>query len=157
MAPVTETRSELIALWRDQLLAALARGEHDILCSDLDFRDWPWNEAAVVDALTAWAGPGRRLVLLAEHYDEVQRRHPRFVQWRRSFGHVLEAWSPIELEPDDMPGLLLAGRSVVELLDRASWRARLSHDTPDVSRCRHQLDALLQRSQPAFAATTLGL
>jgi len=153
----TTTRSEYIALLREHLLAMLAQGARELHCADLDFADWPWNEAPVIEALTAWARPHHRLVLLAHGYDEVHRRHPRFVQWRRTWGHLVHAWSPLELTPADHPSLLLGGTQMVEVLDRASWRARLNVEPSDVARAKQALDALLQRSEPAFAATTLGL
>jgi 50S ribosomal protein L16 3-hydroxylase len=39
----------------------------------------------------AWARGGRRLLLLAARYDELRRRHHRFVQWRRTWDHLIEA------------------------------------------------------------------
>ncbi len=157
MAATISTRSEFVDAVRRQLHRALSEGEREITCVDLDFAEWPFNEPPLLDALTQWAQPHRKLVLLAQHYDEVRRRHPRFVQWRATWGHVVEAWSPSESDAADLPGLLLAGRHTLQLLDRLHWRAIETDDAADALRCREQLDVILQRSTPAFAATTLGL
>jgi hypothetical protein len=153
----TETRSEFIDLLRETLMQALKSGAREIVLADVDFRDWPLNEPAVVDALTLWTRPHHRLHLLALHFDDVAQRHPRFVQWRRTYDHLVQAAAPKNLPESDFPAMLLTPQAVVEVLDRPSWRARASTDPLDLERCRHQLDALLQRSVPAFAATTLGL
>lgn len=154
---VTTTRSGYLDLLREQLHAALEAGVVELVCADVDFADWPWNEPSLLEALTRWAAPHRRLVLLAHTYDTVHRRHPRFVQWRRTWGHVVHAWTRPDLEPGDHPTCVWSPQRVVEALDRPSWRARASDDPADVQRWRHLLDAHLQRSEPAFAATTLGL
>ena len=52
--------------------AAPAQFSQLIFC-DPDFADWPLGERAVADALQAWALRGHgQLLLLANHYDEVQ-------------------------------------------------------------------------------------
>jgi hypothetical protein len=154
--PIT-TRGEWVAALRDSLQRLLTDGVQTLCWCDADFADWPLNEPALMDALTRWARPHHRLVLLAQHYDEVQRRHPRFVQWRRTWGHLIDARSPTELLASDHPSLLLAGRHTVELLDREHWRGQVSDEPADALRCRQLLDVILQRSQPAFPVTTLGL
>ncbi|MED5621251.1 hypothetical protein [Ideonella sp. BN130291] len=151
------TRGEWIAALRDNLQQALAEGVPLLRWSDVDFADWPLNEPALIEALTRWTRPHHRLVLLAQHYGELQRRHPRFVQWRRTWGHLVEPRSPTELLASDHPSLLLAGRRTVELVDRDHWRGQVSDEPADAQRCREALDVILQRSEPAFAATTLGL
>jgi hypothetical protein len=153
----TETRSEFVDLLRETLMQALKSGAREIVLADVDFRDWPLNEPAVVDALTLWTRPHHRLQLLALRFDDVAQRHPRFVQWRRTYDHLVQAAAPQNLPESDFPAMLLTPQAVVEVLDRSSWRARASTEPLDLERCRHQLDALLQRSVPAFSATTLGL
>jgi len=76
----------------------------------------------------------------------------------RLWAHAIQAFSPAE---DDVPGLpsvvLAEDLAVVQLFDRQRWRGRISSETSDLRACADRLDALLQRSSPAFAATTLGL
>ena len=153
----TETRSEFIDLLRDTLMQALKSGATEIVLADVDFRDWPLNEPAMVEALTLWTRPHHRLRLLGLRFDDMGQRHPRFVQWRRTYDHLVQAATPQDVPENDFPAMLLTPHAVVEVLDRPSWRALASTDALDLERCRHQLDALLQRSVPAFAATTLGL
>lgn len=150
-------RSEVIAAWRTLLLQSLQEGVRELWCADVDFADWPLNEPALVEALVQWARPHRRLHLLAQHYDEMPRRHPRFVRWRRDFSHVVEAWCAEDLEPGRHPCLLVAAPRSIELLERGHWRAKVSEEAADAQRARERLDAILQRSAPGFAATTLGL
>src|SRR5437762_3131748 len=95
------TRGEFIEALRGALLQALHDNVRELYWSDVDFVDWPLNEPALIDALTRWARPHHRLLLLAQHYDEIQRRHPRFVQWRRTWSHVVDARSPTELQAAD--------------------------------------------------------
>lgn len=150
-------RGEVVAAWRKLVMEALEQGVRELWWSDVDFVDWPLNEPLLVDALAQWARPHRRLHLVAQHYDEMPRRHPRFVRWRRDFGHVVDAWCAEDVDPSQHPCLLVAGDSSIELLDHGHWRAKTSEDPADAQRARERLDAILQRSAPGFAATTLGL
>ncbi|MEW6704241.1 MAG: hypothetical protein AB1430_05275 [Pseudomonadota bacterium] len=150
-------RSEVVQAWRTLLQRALAEGTRELWCSDVDFADWPLNEPALVEALVRWAKPHHRLHLLAQHYDEMPRRHPRFVRWRRDWGHLVQAWCVEDLDASQQPCLLIAGDRSIELLDREHWRAVASEEAADAQRARERLDAILQRSAPGFAATTLGL
>ena len=105
----------------------------------------------------ACLAPHHRLHLFAQHYDEVARRHPRFVRWRRDFDHVVQAWCVTEPDAAVHPGLCIAGDRSLELLDRDHWRAKRSDEPGDARRGRERLDAILQRSTPGFSGTTLGL
>jgi hypothetical protein len=142
---------------RTLLRQALSEGVRELWWSDVDFAEWPLNEPALIEALTQWARPHHRLHLFAQHYDEVARRHPRFVRWRRDFDHVVQAWRATEPDAAAHPGLCIAGDRLLELLDRDHWRAKRSDEPGDARRGREQLDAILQRSTPGFPGTTLGL
>jgi len=112
----------------------------------------------VVDSLSRWALPHRRLTVLAQHYDEVTRRHPRWVAWRRQWAHVVTCRALEAAEPGQVPGLLLApGLVTVRLLDPAHHRASVSTRRDDALRAGEHLDALLQQSSEAFPASVLGL
>jgi hypothetical protein len=57
-----------------------------------------------------------------------------------------------------LPCLLLADRTLlVQLLDKTHWRGWASNEPASLRAWQERTDALLQRSAPAFAATTLGL
>ena len=58
---------------RDAMACAARQGWHEIIVSDATFSDWPLRERAVVESLHAWARSGRRFVMLATRFDEVQR------------------------------------------------------------------------------------
>lgn len=130
---------------------------------DASFADWPLSDAGLLAALTVWAQPGRQLHLLALQYDEVQRRHPRFVRWRRDYAHCITARAvEPELRLEAAPEALLLGIGpqgalCLRLFDRHLWRGELSLQAGDRQRALEWFDALAQRSIEAFAPTTLGL
>jgi hypothetical protein len=156
-----DTRADFQQAIRDAVSRAEREGWPSIALVDTDFADWPLNEPALIDALTRWALPHRRLTLVALDFDEVRRRHPRFVEWRRLWSHVVDARSPDEdAGLTELPTLLLSGGKTpfgVIVTDRVHWRGRVSHEAGDAHFYRDRLDALLQRSAPSFASTQLGL
>jgi len=130
----------------------------EIRLCDRDFADWPLGERAVVDALTRWAGPRRQLVLVAATFDEFARRHARWIEWRRTWSHVVECRVNEELDADQFPCACLVPRLVsVRLVDVDQHRGIASREASDEQACREAIDALLQRSVPAFPTTALGL
>ena len=76
---------------RDAFATAACEGWAEILISDANFHDWPLGERAVVESLQAWAKGGRRFTMLAVSYDDVIRRHARFVGWRGTWDHIMTA------------------------------------------------------------------
>ncbi len=141
------------------LHSAADRGARQITLADPDFAEWPLGDAGVLQVLTGWLRrPGRRLVLLAAGYDQVPRRHPRFVSWRRDWSHAIEPRQPdADLAPE-VPTLLLDDTGVlVHLMDALQWRGQATVDTRAALLWRERLDGLLQRSEPAFPVQTLGL
>lgn len=141
------------------LLCALPEVKpREVLVVDADFSPWPLGDVEVVDALTRWVRlPGRRLRLLGGRYDVVERDQPRFAMWRKSFAHALDCLTPSEIEPDDIPSLLLFDSVGVELIDREHWRGRVSDERRWLVEQRERTDALLQRSETAWPVTMLGL
>ena len=106
-------------------------------------------------------GPSREAVDhgdLAQHYDEIVRKHPRWVNWRRQWSHVVECRALEEAEPGGIPSMFLApGVVTVRLFDAENYRASVSSEVADAVRAKETLDAVLQRSAEAFPASTLGL
>jgi len=130
----------------------------EILLCDPDFADWPLGERGVVDELTRWAGPRRRLVLVAGSFDAFERRHARWVEWRRMFSHLVECRMNDEIETAQIPTVcLVPGVISVRLQDPVRHRGMASHEASDEQACREAIDAVSQRSLPAYPATTLGL
>lgn len=151
---------------RAEFQAALAGAFADIsaapcrelwLC-DEDFADWPLGRVDTIEHLTRWAAASRRLVLLARTFDEVARRHPRWVRWRRDWSHIVQCRSNTELAVGEFPCVFLGVDAVaLRLSDRLHWRGRLSHGAAERLQCKEILDAVSQRSEDAFPATTTGL
>ena len=138
---------------------AVAQGARRIVCCDRDFAQWAWDDAATLDTLGAWLRlPQRRLVLLAQRYEEVPSRWPRFNAWRRDRGHAISGWQPAADSALTLPSLLVADTAVsVYLIDAVHWRGRAQSDERSARRWCEQIDAILQRSEPAFSVGTLGL
>jgi hypothetical protein len=125
---------------------------------DPDFADWPLSDARVLEDLTRWAKSHRKLTMVARSYDMVVRKHARFVDWRRTFAHVIDCREPDEGDAEKMPSLLLApGILLLRRIDLHNWRASVSTDPADGIAWRDGIDAVLQRSSEAFPATSLGL
>ncbi len=152
------SRSDFREALREGLARAAVVGCRELFLCDVDFSDWPLGEIAVVESLSRWALAHRRLTLLAQSFDDVQRRHPRFAAWRRQWSHVVTCRAFEDAEPGQMPSVLLApGLVTVRLFDARAYRASVSTDPADALRAKELLDALLQHSVEAFPASTLGL
>ena len=157
IVPIT-SRSEFLAAIRSAFALAADSDARELFIVDPSFADWPLNERAVIDCLGGWVDAQRSLTIFAHGFDEFARRHPRFVEWRRQWAHVVHCRSDPELEAEQVPTMLLApGLTCVRLLDRIRHRGTLSRRPLDLNECRETVDALLQRSVEAFPVTTLGL
>ena len=82
------TRSEFHEALRNAFALAAAQGSHELWLCDDDFADWPISERAVIEHLTQWAMSVRRITLVARSFDEVARRHARWIEWRRQWSHI---------------------------------------------------------------------
>ncbi|MCG3189718.1 MAG: hypothetical protein LKCHEGNO_02215 [Burkholderiaceae bacterium] len=152
------SRGEFVALARERLTALDPASGRDVTLVDVDFTPWPLDEPAVVDALTRWIQlPGRRLRLVGMRFDLLERHQPRFAAWRKPFAHALECLRPTEVDPSDMPSLLWLEGGCLELLDREHWQGRWSTARRARVQQRERIDALLQRCEPAWPVTVLGL
>lgn len=153
-----ESRSEFQQALRDAFAEVARQGGRELWLCDRDFVDWPLGERAVVESLTQWAYAHRKLVVLAASFDEVARRHVRWLEWRVHWSHIVECRSVHEDEAAHMPSLLFAPDCIgVRRLDEQLHRGRVYRDGADLARCRELIDAVAQRSTEAFPVTTLGL
>ena len=142
---------------REAFVQALHRSERELCLCDVDFEPWPLDDPGVLAALSAWARlPQRRLVIVASNFDALPRRFARFTEWRRTWAHVVQA-HVTDVEPSQVPTLLLAGALSLALSDRLRWRGHRLDGDKEVADWREVLDVLLQRSEPGFGANTLGL
>lgn len=152
------SRSGFHEALRQAFAEAAETGCQEIWLCDADFADWPLGERAVVERLTQWAGAQRQLTLVASHFDEVARRHARWVEWRRNWAHVVQCRTNTELERTRFPCVMLAsGLFSLALSSVEHHRGRVSRNALDMQRCRESIDAVLQRSEVSFPATTTGL
>lgn len=161
-APLSALRSraevQQALLWAVQ--HALQVHARKLIWVDPDFAAWPLDEPALLQSLTAWLQlPQRRLVLLAQRYDDLARAYPRFVAWRRPWAHAVDAWQPAaDAEPLNLPTLCLDdGRLCLQVFDKLHWRGRLQLDERQNRQWRDEIDALLQRCTASFPAHQLGL
>ena len=83
------SRTEFQTALREAFEQAAAQGAHELWLCDEDFSQWPLGDAAMIETLTQWAAGKRRMTLIARHFDEVARSHPRWVQWRRLHAHLV--------------------------------------------------------------------
>lgn len=142
----------------ESLTAAFGAGAPSLWLVDPDFADWPLGDATLVDALTAWGRQrGRRLHLLAQDYDELARRQPRFVQWRRLFAHVVEARVAPDVDRSAFPTLLLLDGAGLVAGPAPARRGHPMRDEAERRTWREVADAISQRSEAGFPAHSLGL
>ncbi|MEO6407697.1 MAG: hypothetical protein ABIO45_02985 [Burkholderiaceae bacterium] len=152
------SRGDFHSAVRHAISQAAETGCRELWWSDADFADWPISEPAVLEDLRRWARPHRKLVLLAQGFDAVARRHPRWVDFRRAWSHVVECRGIDELDAGPMPSVLLAsGLLVLRLADPVRWRGSVSRDAAVMAQTREQLASMSQRSTLAFPSTVLGV
>jgi hypothetical protein len=152
------SRIEFLDALQTAFAEAAAAGSREIWLCDENFGDWPLGERAVVEHLSQWAASSRKLLLVARTFDEVARRHARWVEWRKTWSHIVSCRTNSELGTGEVPTLFVASGTVtVRLSDTVHHRGRLSHEKAEELRCKELLDAVLQRSEEAFPATTTGL
>jgi len=152
------SRDEFLDVARALLSQADSSGAREITLVDTDFSPWPLDDASVIDALTRWIRlPGRRLRLVGHRFDMIERDQARFAAWRKPFVHAVESFSPTDVDPGDMPSLLLLDAASLELFDREHWQARTTSERRTLVLQRERLDALMQRCEAAWPVTMLGL
>ncbi|AVO50163.1 hypothetical protein C6568_13565 [Melaminivora suipulveris] len=153
-----EGRDAFRQLVRDALVTAAREGWNELVLSDASFADWPLGEREVVQALQQWSGAGRRFILLAAGFDDLVRRQPRFVQWRRQWDHILVCRKASTSDPLALPSALWSPAWVAQRLDPMRSVGIAGAEPERRVRLREVLDEWLERkSAPAFPATVLGL
>lgn len=129
-----------------------------IVLADADFDSWPLEVPAFLDALADFVRlPGRQVLLLGASFDKVARQCPRFVRWRQTWGHAIDARRPVEEAPVVPTVLLVDQRLAVEVFDKVRWRGRVRGAEAATVVLAQEIDAFAQRTEPTFGATTLGL
>ena len=161
MAPLPSGRFEgriaFQQLVRDALAGAARDGWREIILSDPDFADWPLGERAVAQSLNAWSASGRRCVLLARRWDEVLRRHARFVAWRGTWAHIIDARACRAADPLEMPSAIWSPGWVMQRLDLDRCNGFSGSEPERRLMLREELQEWLRQSSPSFPSNTLGL
>jgi hypothetical protein len=156
---IIDSRSAFRQAVQQAVARAMQYRARSMLWVDSDFADWPLDEPALLQALTDWLRlPQRQLLLLASNYEELRRRRARFVAWYRVWSHAVHARGPAEDDVALLPCLLRIERTrLVQMQDKIHWRGWMSEEPAVLHASKERTDALMQRSSPAFAVTTLGL
>lgn len=144
-------------LVRDALAAAANEGWREIILADPDFEDWPLHERAVAQSLQDWSQSGRKCVLLARRYDDVVRRHARFVAWRKTWSHIIDARGCPCADVLELPSAIWTPAWVMERRDIERCSGCGGAEPDRRLKLREKLNEWLTKSTPSFAASTLGL
>jgi hypothetical protein len=152
-----EGRIAFQQLVRDALAAAAREGWREIILSDPDFADWPLGERAVAQSLNAWSMSGRRCILLARRWDEVVRRHARFVAWRGTWAHIIDARACRAADPLELPSAIWSPGWVMQRLDLERCNGHSGSEPERRLMLREDLQEWLRQSSPSFPSNTLGL
>jgi hypothetical protein len=145
-------------LVRDAIATAARDGWKEILISDANFHDWPLGERGVVEALQDWAHGSRRFTMLACNYDDVIRRHARFVRWRGTWDHIIHCRRSPAADPLDIPSALWSPQWVMQRLDPVRSVCVTGSEPDRRVLLRETLNEWVRsKSTPGFPASTLGL
>jgi hypothetical protein len=151
-------RDAFMQLVRDGLATAARDGWTEIVVSDANFHDWPLGELAVIESLQQWARSGRRFTMLACSFDEVIRRHARFVRWRGTWDHIITCRRSPSADPLDLPSVLWSPAWVVHRIDPLRCVGVTGFEPERRVLLRESLNEWLRsKSSPGFPSTTLGL
>jgi len=149
-----------------QALTALAQSSTDvappsvrqITFIDHHFGEWPLGDDAVMSALSSWLRLGaRQLRIVGVDFDATARLHPRFARWRRDWSHTIEVHQSADpLHKPPLRGLLIGG-AFLQWMDAPDWRLRVLTDAVQVRAIAEQIADFLQRCEPGWPPTTIGL
>ncbi len=144
-------------LIRNALLRANNEAWSEMVWSDATFEDWPLYEKTVVEGLNAWSRKGRKLTLLAHHFDAMRRLHPRFVEWRVRWDHLLECRVCKGVEASEFPSALWTPTWALGRLDLVRSTGVATTEPRMRLLLREELEQRKRQSSPGFSATLLGL
>ena len=144
-------------LVRKALAAAHEQGWRELILCDPDFADWPLGERAVAESLSAWSQAGRKCTLLARNWDEAVRRHARFVTWRRTWAHLIEARSCRSADPEEFPSAIWTPEWVLERRDVLQGRGWTGPEPERRLALKEKIREWMGKSAPGFPSHTTGL
>jgi hypothetical protein len=85
------------------------------------------------------------------------RRHARFVNWRRTWSHIVEARACADAQPLELPSVIWTPAWTLERRDMENCVGFCGCEPRRRLLVREALKEWLLKSTPAFPATTLGL
>jgi len=150
-------RQQFAQLVRQAIEVAASKAWSPLVLCDADFEDWPLGERAVVQALQDWAGQGRRIRFLARDFHKLRERHPRLVQWRTQWSHLVEAQVWTSAGEGEVPSALWTPAWCLERVDPARAVMVASDDPARLLALRERIESAWHRGRPGFPATVLGL
>ncbi|QBM27907.1 MULTISPECIES: hypothetical protein [Hydrogenophaga] len=150
-------RREFADLVRLALQTAARDGWTQIVLSDPDFADWPLGERSVIDALNDWACRGRKIQFMAMDFDRLRELHPRLVQWRTTWSHIVEAHACRAVAGGELPSAIWSPDWTMERLDIGRCLMVASRRPERRTLLHERLQACWQQGCPSFPATVLGL
>ena len=131
----------------------------DVWLIDNHFAGWPLDDANVLQALVHWlrnAGH-HRLHVIGRDFDAVAHAFPRFSRWRRDWSHRIDIHQPAEGALPPGLRVLLAGRQAAQWLDAPDMRLRKVSHPVHLAALRSDIADFLQRCEPGWPVTPLGL
>lgn len=147
--------------FRDLIRAALAaaqeQGWRELILSDPDFSDWPLGERAVAESLAAWSQTGRKCVLMARTWEDASARHARFVTWRRTWSHIVEARACRSADPIEFPSAIWTPSWVLERRDLVKSSGWMGPEADRRVALREKIAEWIGKSSSGFASHTTGL
>ncbi len=152
-----EGRIRFAQVLRQALETAARDGWPSLWLADPDFLEWPLGERAVIASLDAWAGRGRQVFFLANDFSALRRAHPRLVDWRTRWGHIVEARACPPGRGIEIPSGLLSASWVIERIDIPRAVSLASVEPRRRIALQERWDHCWAQAHPSFAATTLGL
>ena len=150
-------RAVFVGLLRQAFAAAGREGWTRIMLCDADFADWPLGEREVIASLNAWASRGRTIHLLARDYGVLRQMHPRFVQWRTTWSHLVEAQACASASVDELPSVFWSQAWTLQRLDPVRCTMVASRAAERRVILQEQWQQWSLKATPAFPASTLGL
>lgn len=150
-------RTAFHAQLRTALDMAAQKGWRELVFSDQTFADWPLGERTSIERLNAWASSGRTLLLLAGSFAVFERDHMRFVEWRRTWSHIVDCRACSGAGTPHVPSAIWSPSWQMHRVDIERSRGVSGRDPERRRALREQIDECLRRGRPAFPATTLGL
>lgn len=152
-----EGREDFRQLVRDALACAALEGWQEIAISDASFEEWPLGERVVEESLQAWSKSGRRFFILARNYDELIRRHARFVRWRGTWSHIVTAVACPSAAELEIPSAILSPAWALERRDIANSIGYCGSEPRRRVLLRELLNEWTRKSSPGFPSSTIGL